>query len=238
MSKQRLSRLFHRKSSARSRPPVHSGPHSPRTLPAPTMASAHQQATGNAPSDSPNYPRPDSRRSNLVWESLNGPWDFLFDDTDIGLHDYWHKTGLPSHAATSDNAKPVIKRTITVPFVFQCAASHINERGIHEVLWYERLIDDMRSVEDHGRGQRLMLRFGAVDYHAMVWLDGFFVGEHRGGHVPFDVDLSEAAHFSSSTARHRVTVRVFDSATDKTQPRGKQFWGPKPEHIWYTPSSG
>ena len=55
--------------------------------------------------------------------------------------------------------------------------------------------------------------------------------------MPFDVDATE---FANSLDRdvHRLTIRVFDSATDVTQPRGKQFWGPKPESIFYTPSSG
>ncbi|KAI6876519.1 hypothetical protein KC338_g116 [Hortaea werneckii] len=36
------------------------------------------------------YPRPDFHRtaSGLVWHSLNGPWDFVFDDTDTGLSDF------------------------------------------------------------------------------------------------------------------------------------------------------
>lgn len=83
----------------------------------------------------------------------------------------------------------------------------------------------------------MLLRFGAVDYHAKVWLDGQFVGEHRGGHVPFDLDLTEAAQLISRSSC-RLTIRVFDSAYDLAQPRGKQFWGPQPESIFYTPSSG
>ena len=61
------------------------------------------------------------------------------------------------------------------------------------------------------------------------------------GHVPFDLDITDALHGSSveeATTQHRLTVRVYDSAYDLTQPRGKQYWGPKPESIFYTPSSG
>ena len=35
-----------------------------------------------------------------------------------------------------------------------------------------------------------------------------------------------------------LTVRVWDAPTDLTQPRGKQYWGPKSEGIFYTPSTG
>lgn len=176
------------------------------------------------------YPRPDFVRASLRWESLNGPCDFCFDDEDIGLVDQWQKTGLPTEST-------IDKRTIQVPFVFQSPASGINDRGVHEVLWYERSIEDLRTIEEKQEGFRLLLRCGAVDYHAKIWVDGQYVGEHRGGHVPFDLDLTDALE-SNPQGLHRVTIRVYDSAYDLTQPRGKQYWGPKPENIFYTPSSG
>ncbi|KAI7025290.1 hypothetical protein KC355_g1080 [Hortaea werneckii] len=177
------------------------------------------------------YPRPDFHRtaSGLIWQSLNGPWDFVFDDTDTGLSDFWYtQSRLPDQG----------KRTIQVPYVFQCAASGIDERGVHEVLWYQRQIQDLRSSEAKERGDRLLLRCGAIDYHATIWLNGRYVGEHTGGHVPFDLDLSDAVALSGYMAENTLTIRVYDSAFDVTQPRGKQYWGPKPESIFYTPSSG
>ena len=156
------------------------------------------------------YPRPDFVRSALHWESLNGPWDFLFDDLDEGEQvKSFHLHGLPSHS--SADGKPNAKRTIQVPFVFQSPASGVHEKGVHQVLWYERNIEDLRSVEEKANGFRLLLRFGAVDYHAKVWLDGRYVGEHSGGHVPFDLDLTEAS-VSSAAVSSRLTIRVFDSA--------------------------
>ena len=185
------------------------------------------------------YPRPDFVRANLNWQSLDGPWNFLLDDEDVGLTNIWQKDGLPNDSSSDDEAKANAnaKRTIQVPFVFQCQASGINERGVHEVLWYERSIEDLRTSEEKQEIFHLLLRFGAVDYHARVWVDGEFVGEHRGGHVPFDLDITDAVT-SHDVESHRITIRVFDSAYDLTQPRGKQYWGPKPESIFYTPSSG
>ena len=190
---------------------------------------------------SPDYPRPDFVRPHRTWKSLNGPWDFLFDDKDVGISQDWHSQGIPKSIYSGTGRELIRSRKIEVPFVFQSRASGINDQGIHEVLWYERKISDLRSGDEVEKGYRLLLRFGAVDYSAKVWLNGYFVGEHRGGHVPFDLDITEALYSSyrgAGNTDHRLTVRVYDSAHDLTQPRGKQYWGPKPESIFYTPSSG
>ena len=88
----------------------------------------NQQSLKPAPNMQPQsgadeYPRPDFQRTNLRWTSLNGPWDFYFDDEDIGLSQQWQRYGLPDQN----------KRTIQVPFVFQAPASGINIREKHEV---------------------------------------------------------------------------------------------------------
>jgi beta-galactosidase/beta-glucuronidase len=204
---------------------------------------------------------------------LNGPWDFLFDDEDMGLISGWHVSGLPNSVAVQDTrnaqsspqteresittritgstqklsqgnltprameARTHHKRKINVPFVFQSPASGINERAVHEVLWYERHIQGVRTDDERNKKYRLLVRFGAVDYKAKVWVDGQYVGGHRGGQVPWDVDITDAVEQQNSR-NHRLTLRVYDSAYDLTQPRGKQYWGAKPESIFYTPSSG
>lgn len=174
------------------------------------------------------YPRPDFHR-NPNWKSLDGTWSILFDDKDEGLLAQWYK-------ALSTEASAPKKRPITVPYAFQTPASGINIHEVHEVLWYERLITDIRTESERTKQNRLLIRFGAVDYECTVWVDGNFVGFHRGGHVPFDMDVTDA--FTSTSTEARLTLRVRDSATDLAQPRGKQFWGPVPENIFYTPTSG
>ena len=217
------------------------------------------------------YPRPDFERTNLQWKSLNGTWDFLFDDEDVGLSAKWHRKGLPAEVFVNANkvssgagsdadtitqkiaAMPEkllksnihgdkgtdkhSKRSIKVPYVFQCPASGINERGEHEVLWYERSIQDPRQAAN--KADAVLLRFGAVDYDCSIWIDGQYVGGHRGGHVPFEVDITDALDDTPTQSQdRRLTIRVYDSAYDLAQPRGKQYWGAKPESIFYTPSSG
>ncbi|KAF9739482.1 Beta-glucuronidase 1 [Paraphaeosphaeria minitans] len=219
------------------------------------------------------YPRPDWQRPSLSWQSLNGPWSFLFDDNDVGQAQGWQLSGLPSEVSVdptltntaspsqdsegittkiigdtqalikgnvfkSDGATRHQKRDIQVPYVWQCPASGIEEKGVHEVFWYERNIRDLRTSEQKEKGDSVSLRFGAVDYEAKVWVDGSLVGGHRGGHVPFSIDVTDAFAKEVGGGGHRVTIRVYDSAYDLTQPRGKQYWGAQPESIFYTPSGG
>ena len=56
--------------------------------------------------------------------------------------------------------------------------------------------------------------------------------------MPFDLDITEAVFFSGRNDSYRLTIRVYDSAFDRTQPRGKQYWEAEPESIFYKPSSG
>lgn len=171
------------------------------------------------------YPRPDFQRTPLNWKTLDGAWTFTFDDKDEGLISQWQKTTLEAQES----------HQITVPYAFQTPASGINLIEAHEVLWYERRITEIRTPDEKQNGNRLLLRFGAVDYECSVWVDGVLVGGHRGGHVPFDLDISDAL---DGAADARLTLRVRDSPYDMTQPRGKQFWKPVPESIFYTPSGG
>jgi beta-galactosidase/beta-glucuronidase len=174
------------------------------------------------------YPRPDFVRSQLNWDTLNGTWDFAFDDDAIGIQEQWYLRRIP------------LKQKITVPFAFQTSASGINNQGAHEFIWYGREIRDIRSSFEKFNGYRLVLKFGAVDYEATVWINDWQVGSHRGGHVPFELDIIDALLLAPSDEAPvtYVTVRVRDSPTDLSQPRGKQYWNLKPESIWYTPSSG
>jgi beta-galactosidase/beta-glucuronidase len=167
------------------------------------------------------YPRPQLRRPN--WADLSGPWAFRFDDRDDLTPD-WH--GEP------------FSHEIAVPFPPESSASGIGDQGPHRVMWYARTFDadELSEAGFTGTGDRLMLRFGAVDYRCRVWVDGHFVGGHVGGHSPFGLDITDAV--LAHTGPHRLVVRVEDDTTDVTQPRGKQDWRDRPHAVWYPRTSG
>ena len=167
------------------------------------------------------HPRPDRARADGL--TVSGRWEFEFDDADRGLAERWYE---PSPARR-------FSKTIVVPFAFQSKLSGIGDPTPHDVVWYRRAL----PVPDGFRraGRRVMLHFGAVDYEATVWVNGRQAGAHRGGHVGFSLDVTDLLQAGDANA---VTVRVFDPAADRTVPRGKQFWGPKSEGIWYTRTTG
>src|SRR5262245_8686462 len=162
------------------------------------------------------HPRPDLARTD--WQTLNGSWEFEFDDADKGQTERWH----------AGNRK--FSKKILVPYCFQSKLSGIGDPAFHDVVWYRRAL----QVPDTWRSRRVMLHFGAVDYEATVWVNGDFAGSHRGGHVSFSLDITD--HLKSGG--NSLVMRVSDPSTDRTIPRGKQYWREKSERIWYTRTTG
>ena len=160
------------------------------------------------------YPRPQFVRS--IWFNLNGEWEFAFDDADEGLRLGWH-----------DGRELPLR--IIVPFAYQTALSGINDKSIHEVVWYARSFE----LPEEFYKRDLLLNFGAVDYACTVWINGQEVGHNRGGHVPFQFDI--APYLKSG--ENRLTVRVEDRQ-DPEQPRGKQSYTGLPEGIDYYCTTG
>ncbi|PPA69617.1 glycoside hydrolase family 2 protein [Jeotgalibacillus proteolyticus] len=162
------------------------------------------------------YPRPQLQRKE--WKSLNGEWNFTFDDSNIGMKEQWYQ----NPAALTDK--------INVPFAYQTELSGIHDSSFHDVVWYQRDFE----VPQEWTGKRIMLHFGAVDYYAKVFVNGQLVGENEGGHTPFSFDITHALKFGKAS----VTVRAEDPSRDETIPRGKQFWKEEIESIWYTNTTG
>ena len=165
----------------------------------------------------PEYPQPQFKRAQ--WMTLNGDWEFEFDDKNEGLTANWHST------------KPKFSRSIVVPFAFESPKSGIGDTAFHPWVWYRRSF----TPPPEWKGKRVLLEFGAVDYRASVWMNGQFVGSHEGGNVPFKFDVTPLAKLG---AANTVVVRAEDPPTDRFIPRGKQYWQLKSRGIFYTRTSG
>lgn len=141
---------------------------------------------------------------------LDGTWDLAFGPDRPADGGYDHR--------------------IVVPFAFQCAASGIGRDDPHEVVWYRTRFELVRPDGGH----RVLLHFGAVDFEATVWLDGYEVGGHRGGHTSFTFDVTDA--LDGDRSAHELVVRAVDERRSD-QLRGKQT-ATFPFMIHYRPTSG
>ena len=159
------------------------------------------------------YPRPHFRRDN--WLSLNGMWEFEFDDNHDG-----EMRGIHS-------GKIKLEREINVPFTYQYPESGIGDKTFHDTLWYRRSF-----VYDRA-GDSAILGFNASDYITTVWVNGHYATTHQGGFAPFTVDITKYLNEGENV----IVVRCFDPL-DPTIPRGKQSWLNDPFSCWYTPNSG
>ncbi len=168
-------------------------------------------------SEFPLHPQPQMARAR--WLDLCGPWSFAYDDTDVGLDEQWQ--------ARDD----VYTRTIQVPFPPESPASGIGDTSFHPVVWYRRTFD--RAREDSGK--RLILHCGAIDYAAMVWVNGQLLASHQGGNTPFRVDITRALRTDGPQV---LVIRAEDNPWDLAQPRGKQDWREQPHSIWYHRTTG
>lgn len=69
-------------------------------------------------------------------------------------------------------------------------------------------------------GTQLFLRIGSADFHAKVWVNGKFAGEHSGGYLPFEFDITEPVN---KDQENLLVICVDNSLSHDTIPQGLTF---------------
>lgn len=162
------------------------------------------------------YPNPQFERT--AWLSLNGPWQFQFDDDHQGhLRKYYVHSEWPL--------------TIEVPFAFQAEASGIHDLHFHDHVWYRRTF----FVPQEQKTKRVWLHVGACDYETEVYINSHFVFAHEGGNSSFQIDITDQLLDDQEQV---VVLYVHDPSEDEFIPRGKQYWKEQHESIWYPRTTG
>ncbi len=119
----------------------------------------------------PDYPRPGMVRVN--WQNLNGIWNYAFTK----------EQGRPMH----------FDGDILVPFSPETMLSGVEKQLLPGMyLWYERkcaITSKMRECMEEGG--HILLHFGAVDQSCKVYINGSEAGAHRGGYLPFTIDITD-----------------------------------------------
>jgi len=163
----------------------------------------------------PEHPRPQMVRESYM--NLNGLWDYAI--------------------RPKEDAKPAaFDGKILVPFAVESALSGVKKPvGGENRLWYRRSF----GIPHDADGKRTLLHFGGVDWHAIVYVNGKQVGEHKGGYDAFTFDITDALEGDTSPEGEQpqeLVVSVWDPTNAGPQPRGKQV--NNPHGIWYTPVTG
>ena len=106
------------------------------------------------------YPRPQFKREK--WMSLNGIWDFSFEDE-------------------------IYDQEICVPFAYESKLSGIDKKDFYDTVWYRRYFTVPKEWEQN----HVVLHFGAVDYECKVWINDRLATYHTGGQTSFSADITE-----------------------------------------------
>ena len=159
------------------------------------------------------YPRPNFKREK--WFTLNGEWEFEFDDDKSG------------ESRKLFDGKTKLNTKITVPFSYQYSLSGIDNKDIHKTLWYRRAF----NIEDISK--RILLCFNGVSYSCEVWINGYHVISHAGAYAPFNADITPFVNKGENI----IVVKTVDEY-DLSLPRGKQSWTGKQFACWYYANAG
>ncbi len=150
------------------------------------------------------YPRPQFKRDSYL--SLNGKWQF----------------SVKSKKGTKDLGQ------ILVPFPPESVLSGIErETKRKDTLIYTRKF----SLPQGFLKEKLILHIGACDQTCKVFVNDCLVGEHIGGYLPFNFDITQFLQ----NGENKITAEVKDPL-DLDLPYGKQ--SKKRGGMWYTPTSG
>jgi hypothetical protein len=183
----------------------------------------------------PDYPRPQMVRPR--WQNLNGLWEFAMVDSSSvpGVTGDPHRLPRPSRpggegpaGAIPAPAATAFDQRILVPFAPEAALSGIMRHA--DRVAYRRTFERPAGM---GTNERLLLNFGACDWHCTVYVNGRQMADHTGGYDAFTVDATDAL---TAGGAQELVVAVYDPTDKFGQPRGKQV--STPEGIWYTPVTG
>ena len=152
--------------------------------------------------------------------SLNGRWNYIVDQQEIGYYDYRMN---PMRHTWGDNAKAQrqsdlveynfdVSPAMKIPTDWNTADDQL---FFYEgTVWFKRSFNYTKKAD-----RRAILYFGAVNYEAIVYVNGHRVGKHIGGFTPFNFDVTDELRDGENVVvvkvdnkRHRdnVPTQIFD----------------------------
>ena len=146
--------------------------------------------------------------------SLNGSWSVIPDPFENGYYNHRYE---PKEAGGYFENRRASSPSDLVEYDFTTAQkldvpgdwnSQDNKLFFYEgTVWYQKDIDIAPKTD-----KRYILHFGAVNYEAIVYVNGTKVGKHEGGFTPFQFDITSVLREENNF----VVVKV-DNRRERTQ---------------------
>ncbi len=124
---------------------------------------------------------------------LSGFWDLKPDPKDTGETHLWFK-GFDSELVAG------------VPGSWNEQLAEAGLMNYVGKVWYQKRF----NAPPETGGRRSFIRFGAADFNARVWLNGNYLGGHKGGFLPFEFEVTGIL----SRNRRNVLVVCNDNRLD------------------------
>lgn len=135
---------------------------------------------------------------------LSGIWDFKLDDGN-GFSEKWYEAPLKD------------AMTMAVPSSYNDLKEGEDFREHYGWVFYQRTI----SVPAFMRTQRVMLRMAAVTHIAKVYVNDQLICTHKGGFLPFEVQLNDYL----KDGENLLTIAVDNRIDHSTLPVGSESGG-------------
>lgn len=127
---------------------------------------------------------------------LSGVWDFKLDDG-TGFEKEWFRAPL---------MEPL---TMPLPASYNDIKEGIDFRDHYGWVFYQRML----SVPPALLTQRVVLRCDAVSHEAKVYLNGELICEHKGGFLPFEVEITDRIKTGEDNLLTIAVSNVIDYTT-------------------------
>ena len=145
--------------------------------------------------------------------TLNGQWNYIVDVQERGFYDYRmreDRNGFFRDAHQRSKIDLVEYNFDTSP---QMAVPGDWNTQDSRLFFYEGTVWLRRTFDYQPKpGRRTVLYFGAVNYEAIVYVNGQKMGRHVGGFTPFNYDITSAL----KPGQNNVIVKV-DNKRDRSQ---------------------
>lgn len=131
----------------------------------------------------------------LIW-SINDNWKYLPNGADF---------------AQSPKANDEKWATVNLPHTWNKKDPFDNDETYRRgISWYRKKID----LDDRFKNKQIYLQFEGVGQVADVYVNGVFIGQHKGGYTGFTFDITQAA----KTGDNLIAIRVDNSQNNFLPP--------------------